>query len=314
MTATELLTAFAQAGKRTHLVGDINAGVIIALDMEGRLFTVKKGMVLNRVNPKAIVGQSTILQYLNPGGDGLWPAPEGTSLGYQYSTGKWRVAPGLRSVRYLVTEINSKGTTIEGEVDLINNKGQGIPTIFKRQLKLSATKNGINVHVRESITYIGSIELSNKDCLLAPWSLCQFDTSLGCEVVFPCSTKSSVWDLYNESSSDQRRWTKTLCRTFTDDQKRYQIGLDKNIPWIKFCDHQRGLFVRRSAGTLPKGQSYIDISDAAPYVPPSKRGVRYSIYNDPDKFMEIESVGGCPSSILPGTEMSIYTTTSFQMK
>ncbi len=108
MKATEILAAFAQAGKRTHLVGDINAGVIIALDMEGRLFTVKEGMVLNRVNPDAIAGQSTYEHYFNPGGDGLWPAPEGTSHGYQYSTGGWRVAPGLTAVRYFIDEINKK--------------------------------------------------------------------------------------------------------------------------------------------------------------------------------------------------------------
>ena len=314
MNATELLAAFAQAGKRTHLVGDIHTGVIIALDMEGRLFTVKEGKVLNRVNPEAIAGQSTYKQYLNPGGDGLWPAPEGTLLGYQYSTGAWRVTPGLRAVRYLVVEINKNGTTIQGEVDLINNKGQGIPTIFKRQIKMVTTKNAVSVHVRENITYIGNIELKNKDCLLAPWTLCQFDSGPGCEVVFPYSTKSSIWDLYDENSSDQRQWTKTLCCTSTDGAMRYQIALDKKIPWIEFRDHQRGLFVRRSAGDLPEGQSYIDIRDATPQVQPSKKGVRYSVYSDTANFMEIESVGGCPTSIFPGTEMSIYTTTRFQLK
>jgi len=315
MKATELLAAFTQAGKRTHLIGDINAGVVIALDMEGRLFTLKEGIVLNRVNPEAIAGQSTASQYLNPGGDGLWPAPEGTSHGYQYSTGRWRVPPGLRSVRYIITGRNSKEATIEGEIDLINNRGQGIPTVFKRHVKIATTsKNILNVNVRDSITYIGNIELNKKDCLLAPWSLCQFDSGPGCEVVFPYSTKSSVWDLYDESSSKQRRWTKTLCRTVADCKMRYQIALDKKVPWIKFCDHQRGLFVRRSAGKPPEGQSYIDISDASPHVPPSNKRVRYSVYNDPDNFMEIESVGGCPNSILPGTEMSLYTTTSFQLK
>ena len=314
MKATELLAAFAQAGKRTHLVGDIHNGVIIALDMEGRLFAVKEGKVLNRVNPKAIAGQSTQKEYLNPGGDGLWPAPEGTSLGYQYSTGAWRVAPGLNAVRYLVTEVNKKGTTIKGEVDLINSKGHGIPTIFKRQIRIGVAKNVVSIHVRESIAYIGNIELKNKDCLLAPWTLCQFDSGPDCEVVFPYSSKSSVWDLYDESSSDQRQWTKALCRTSTDGAMRYQIALDKKTPWIEFRDHQRGLFVRRSAEALPEGQSYIDIRDAAPQEPPSKRGVRYSVYSDTANFMEIEAVGGCPGSILPGAEMSINVTTRFQLK
>ncbi len=95
MKATQLQNALKKAGKRSHLLGDFRAGVIVALDVEGRWFAVLDGEVLNRVNPEAIAGQSKREQYLNPGGDGLWPAPEGTNLGYEYSTGSWRVPPGL---------------------------------------------------------------------------------------------------------------------------------------------------------------------------------------------------------------------------
>jgi hypothetical protein len=314
MTAIELLSACNQAGKRTHLIGDLQAGVIIVLDMEGRLFTVRNGKILNRVNPKAIAERGTLGGYLNPGGDVLWPAPEGTSLGYQYSTGSWRVAPGLRSVRYTVDKIHKRGATITGEVDLINNKGHGIPAIFKRRIHINTLKNEIIVHVLESITYIGNTMLTNRDCLLAPWSLCQFDAGPECEVVFPCSSRSSVWDLYSESGSGKQRWTKSFCHAITDGTSRFQIGLDKEIPWIRFCDHKRGLYVRRDAEILPGDQSYIDIRDVSPHVEPAEKGVRYSIYNDPDNFMEIEAVGGCPASINPGTELSIRVTTRFRLK
>ena len=81
MKVALILKAFAKAGKKVQLVGDLDAGVIIALDMEGRLFAVLDGEVLNRVNLDAIAGESTRKLYLNPGGDGLWPAPEGTSRG-----------------------------------------------------------------------------------------------------------------------------------------------------------------------------------------------------------------------------------------
>ena len=314
MVATELLAAFAGAGKRTHLVGNLHAGVIIALDMEGRLFAIKDGKILNRVNPEAVAGQSTHKQYLNPGGDGLWPAPEGTSLGYQYSTGIWRTSPGLRSVRYMIVEKHTHMTSIQGEVDLINNKGYGIPTIFKRKISIISAKNSVRVHVRESIIYIGSAPLKSKDCLLAPWSLCQFDSGPGCAVVFPCANKSSVWDLYEESSLKQRNWNKGLCSTYTDGKMRYQIAIDKRVPWIEFQDQRRGLFVRRSSGSPPNGQSYIDIRDASPDTLPGKKGVRYSVYSDPAKFMEIEAVGGCPKSILPGTEMSVDISTRYHLK
>src|ERR1035437_923448 len=127
--AKHLLKVFDKAGKRTHLVGNYKTGVIIALDMEGHLFTVLNGEVLNRVNLDAVVGQSTPSQYLNPGGDGLWPAPEGTTLGYEYVTNVWRVPPSLRSARYLLADSTENSATIIAEVDLINNQGFGIPTL-----------------------------------------------------------------------------------------------------------------------------------------------------------------------------------------
>jgi hypothetical protein len=69
--------------------------------------------------------------------------------------------------------------------------------------------------------------------------------------------------------------------------------------------------VRRTAGPLPAGQSYIDIRDAVPDVAPSQRGVRYSVYSDTANFMEIEAVGGCPAVIRPNVEMSIEVNTRF---
>ena len=95
MTCNELLTLFADAKKRCHLIGTPAAGVIAGLDQEGRLYAVLNGDVLNRVNAPAILGTSSREAYLNPGGDGLWPAPEGTTLGYEYSTGAWAVPPSV---------------------------------------------------------------------------------------------------------------------------------------------------------------------------------------------------------------------------
>ena len=310
MNAKQMLKAFAKAGKRVHLVGDLKAGVIAALDVEGRLFTVLDGEVLNRVNPEAIVGQSTRDQYLNPGGDGLWPAPEGTTLGYQYSTGNWRVPPGLCAARYLVAHATGRRATIAAEVDLVNNQGLGIPTLFQRRIGVVSGRRSVTVNVAESITYIGHATLRRSDGLLAPWSLCQFDCGPGCEVVFPCVRKSSVWDLY-EPSSGQQEWTGRLCHTRTDGSQRYQIAMDAKTPWIEFRDPRRGLVVRRKAAPLPVGQSYIDIRDAAPDVLPGKKGVCYSVYSDTANFMEIEAAGGCPAVIRPNTEMSVIVSTRF---
>jgi hypothetical protein len=311
MQAKQILEAFARAGKQVHVVGDRAAGVIIALDLEGRLFTVLNGEVLNRVNLEAIAGESTQKTYLNPGGDGLWPAPEGTSRGYQYSTGVWRVTPGLRAARYLVIQAAKHSTTVAAEVDLINAQGRGIPALVKRQITLTQGRGSITLRTVESITYIGRAPLRRTDCLLAPWTLCQFDSGPGCEVVFPCTKKASVWDLYDDPSDGQRQWRSPLCRTVTDGSQRYQIAIGAEVPWIEFRDPRRSLVVRRAAGRLPPGHGYIDIRDAAPDVTPARKGVRYSVYSDTAGFMEIEAVGGCPAVIQPNTELSLEVTTRF---
>lgn len=311
MKVQQMLEAFSKTGKRFHLIGDLNAGVVAALDMEGRLFTILNEEVLNRVNLEAIYGESTRNQYLNPGGDGLWPAPEGTIYGYQYSTEGWSVSPSLRAARYTVSQRTADSATIISEVDLINNQGIGVPTLFKRQIKVVPGMKTINVNVVESITYIGRETFSKSDFLLAPWTLCQFDCGPACEVIFPCKEKDSVWDLYDLDSNANRTWSNGVCHSTTDGSHHYQIGLDMKVPWIEYHDPRRGLVVRRQADPLIKGQSYIDISDVMPDIPPSKKGVCYSVYSDPANFMEIEAVGGCPEIISPNTELLLSVNTTF---
>jgi hypothetical protein len=307
----QMLEAFKKAGKRVHVLGNTETGVIIALDMEGRIFTVLNGEILNRVNFEAINGQSTRILYLNPGGDGLWPAPEGTSLGYQYATGEWRVPPGLRSARYLVTESTETSATITAEVDLINNLGLGVPAIFMRQISIESDQKEITVHVTESINYIGHNPLTGGNYLLAPWTLCQFDCGSGCEVVFPCKDESAVWDLYDQANKTPLIWEQGICIATTNGTYRYQIGIGEEVPWIEFRDPRRNLVVHRKAELPPAGYSYIDIRDASPNLIPDSKGVRYSVYSDDSGFMEIEAVGGCPAIILPGSELKVAVCTRF---
>ena len=120
-----------------------------------------------------------------------------------------------------------------------------------------------------------------------------------------------MWDLYDDPSDGQRSCKSRMCHTRTDGSQRYQIAIDAKTPWIEFRDRRRGLVVRRKAGPLPAGQSYIDIRDAAPDVSPGKKGVRYSVYCDTANFMEIEAVGGCPAILRPNAEMGVIVSTRF---
>ena len=307
MTGNELIALFEKGQKRYHLIGDIKNGVIAGLDLEGRLFTIVNGEVANRVIPEAILGITDRKGYLNPGGDGLWPAPEGTCLGYEYAAGDWRVPPGLTGAKYKVIEADENHTLIEAEVDLINASGLGVATIFRRDITICGS---MMVKVIESIEYIGTKILSIKECMLTPWSLSQFDCCPGCEVIFPEVDASEVWDMYDPS--DECNFVKDgLWHTQTDGTARYQIGLGVEVPWIELQLPSKNLKVRRTAKSLPTGQNYIDIIDAPPEEQPSDKGVRYSIYSDTDGFMEIEAAGGCPDIITPGCIMSAEIITEF---
>ncbi|MGN6439584.1 MAG: DUF6786 family protein [Agriterribacter sp.] len=313
MHVHDLQHAFDNAGKRTHLVGNEHAGVLVALDMEGRMFTVWKGEVLNRVNPDAIRYHSDQHTYHNPGGDVLWPAPEGTSMGYQYATGKWRVAPGIRFARYQVKESSDSRCVVEAEVDLVNNGGIGIATLFERDIRVAETDIALKVHVRESITYVGTETLPASQVMIAPWTLCQFDTDYRGKVIFPYSNPSELWDLYNETIAGQCTVNGNRMEVPADGKRRFQVGLASTVPWIEFHHQQQGLVVKRSAAALDAGNRYIDIRDADPQSKPDARGVRFSIYNDASNFMEIEAVGGCPDIIEPGAVLSVDVETSYRL-
>ena len=308
MTGNELISLFEKAQKRCHLIGTTENGVVAGLDLEGRLFTIINGEVVSRVNPEAILGITDRKAYLNPGGDGLWPAPEGTCLGYEYAAGDWRVPPGLTGAKYKVIEAGENNLLIEAEVDLINASGLGIATIFRRDITISGS---MSVKVIESIEYIGTKELSLQECMLTPWSLCQFDCCPNCEVIFPEVDASEVWDMYDPS--DECRFVKDgFWHTKTDGGARYQIGLGAQVPWIELQLPSKNLKILRTAKALPAGQEYIDIVDAPPEDKPSDKGVRYSVYTDTAGFMEIEAAGGCPDVISPGTVMSVEITTEFK--
>lgn len=309
--AENVMNAFRESGKRAHLMGNLETGIIIALDMEGRLFTVLDGMVLNRLNYDAILGQSTRARYLNPGGDTLWPAPEGTALGYQYPTGCWRVSPAVTSARYIVISSDENNAVIVAETDLVNNQGLGIPILLKREINIEPVQGEITVNVIESITYIGRKPLLRTECLLAPWTLCQFDSGEGCEVIFPDTGQANVWDLYDLEKGTEIYRQDGICRVRTDGSQRFQIGLGADVPWIEYHDSRDGLTVRRTAKQIPEGHSYIDIRDVSPGIMPDTRGVRYSIYSDTENFMEIEAAGGCPEVILPDTELKMTVSTKY---
>lgn len=309
MRYQELIGLFERGRRRWHSIGDQTNGIVIGLDLESRFFTIFNGEVVSRVNPKAFSGDSADT-YDNPGGDPLWPAPEGTTHGYEYPTGNWRVPPSILGARYSVVDSKDNCATIRSEIDIINNSGLGVPTAFERKISVENNSDKLTVRVEEGIEYLGTKELSCKECLLAPWTLAQFDNGPGCEVVFPYTGTSSVWDLYDPSDS-QRLVSDGCWHIKTDGSQRFQLALASDVPWIEFRNPIRGFSIRRIAEGLPLGQDYIDIIDATPTQQPGNKGVRYSVYSDTTGLMEIEAVGGCSDKLLHGTVLKLTVSTVY---
>jgi len=309
MTGDTLIDLMRHAHRRVHVTGTPENGVIAALDLEGRLFTVVNNKVLNRVVPSAILNRSNRDVYHNPGGDALWPAPEGTCFGYSYGPGKWRVPPAITGAVWEVVSQSENKTIIRAEIDLVNNRQLGIPCEFERHIEIKRNGHSLIQNVTEIIRYIGIKTLDNTEFSLAPWSLCQFDSGSDCKVVMPPPLADDIHDMYACSSALRGiSGDKYVVETQTD--FRFQLGLGINIPWIKFISCQ-DFSVKRHTGALPTGQRYIDIADAPPEQLPSDRGTKLSIYCDPSGFMEIEACGGCSHTLAPETELSVLITTEY---
>jgi hypothetical protein len=308
MTGYKLIELMQTASRRTHVVGTPESGIICGLDLEGRLFAVLDGQVLNRVVPDAILNRSNKSGFLNPGGDTLWPAPEGTCFGYEYASGSWRVPPAITGAAWEVVASTENSAVMRAEVDLINSRQLGIPCEFERHIHIEASDDKLIQNVTEVIRYIGTRELDEGEFLLAPWSLCQFDSGPGGEVIMPPPAPDEIWDLY-DSSESQRKVQGGVYVVNTETPQRFQIALGRNVPWIEYIsDNFR---VKRFAEKLPVDQDYIDIIDAPPTEQPSEKGVKLSVYCDPSGFMEIEACGGCSKTLIPGTELKVEISTEF---
>jgi hypothetical protein len=309
MTGTELIDLMHQSHRRVHVIGTPENGVIAALDLEGRLFTVLNGKVLSRVVPSAIINRSNGNAFLNPGGDALWPAPEGNCFGYEYGTGSWRVPPAITGAVWEVVESSENKSVIKAEIDLINNSQLGIPCEFERHIEIKQSGKTMIQHVTENIRYIGFKTLVKGEFSLAPWSLCQFDSGVGSKFIMPPPSNGDIRDMY-ASSLSQRGLSGGKYIVEAKTNFRFQLGLGENVPWIEYLSVDN-FSVKRNVEALPKGQSYIDIADSDPGQFPVEVGDKLSIYCDPLGFVEIEACGGCPDTLLSGTELSIKITTEF---
>lgn len=310
MRGEVLLDFMAQHGRRTARVGTSENGVIAGLDLEGRLFAVVEGRVLHRVFPEAIRQRSDRRQFWNPGGDALWPGPEGTCFGYEYGTGDWRVPPSISGAVWLVREQSRNRLVIEAEVDLINSRQLGIPVLLRRDISVAFAPKRLTVRVTESIRYLGARTLEANEFSLIPWSLCQFDWTAGCHYRFALAGPCDVWDFYAPSDG-QRSVREGVCVVKAETRERFQLGIGESVPWVEYV-YPDEFWVRRYLDGPICGR-FADIADAPPTEFPSNRGTKLSVYCDPSGFTEIEACGGTLERLSTGDESSVTIVTDYHL-
>jgi len=310
MTFPELTALLDSAHRRWQLVGTPKRGIVIALDVEGRLFTVQDNLVLSRVNPEAIRGISTASQYLNPGGDGLWPAPEGSRCGFEYSTGSWRVPPSITSARWLPCDgAKPDHAKFCAEIDLINASGRGLPCLFSRDINIFGDERVMTVLTVESIKYMGRKPIIRQKTMIVPWSLCQFDYDKSCYLFAHNCLPGDVRDLY-ASTEDRQEWSDEGFILPIATEKRIQVAFSPAVTGIVFKNISTGLCIHRTTGPAENGDE-IDIADTPPDQEPTDQAVRFSAYSDPSGFMEIEAAGAMPDTVMPGQTLSLVVATKY---
>ncbi|MBE6377064.1 MAG: hypothetical protein E7050_11480 [Lentisphaerae bacterium] len=306
MNIEELVNICSRSGRRPQVISCGKAAVIAALGMEGRLFYAYNGEVVSLFRRESAENISTSKTgYLNPGGDGLWPAPEGTRFGYEYSTGSWRVPAAIVSAQYDVVSQSADSLEIAAEIDLVNNQQLGIPCRFIRKVQVKELDNAAVIEQYDAIEYMGCCELAAGTFSIAPWSLSQFTVDKKTIARFG-DPGTPVRDLYQPSkellSSDGK-----IVTMKHDDKNRIQLALPEKSSFVELLVPDKNLQITRTSAPLAENLHPVDIADFPPDADPGDP-VRYSIYNDPSGFMELETVGGCTDDLVPGIVLGVNMT------
>lgn len=305
MNIEQLLDICQSCGRRPVMISSGNAAVIAVLGMEGRLFYVHDGQLVSLFRPEAAKNISTAKTgYFNPGGDGLWPAPEGTKFGYEYSTGSWRVPAAITSAQYEIVSQSSNSLEIAAEIDLVNNQQLGIPCRFIRKVSVDEVDGQTVIRQCDAIEYTGICELARGTFSIAPWSLSQFTVDDRTIARFG-DPGTPIRDLYMPSGDLLASDGETVTMKH-DPVNRIQLALPENSRFVELILPQRNLQITRTVSPLAPPLLPVDIADYPPDADPGEP-VRLSIYNDPSGFMELETVGGCPADLTPGAVLEMNT-------
>ena len=209
------------------------------------------------------------------------------------------------SAQYDVVSQSADSLEIAAEIDLVNNQQLGIPCRFIRKVQVKELDNAAVIEQYDAIEYMGCCELAAGTFSIAPWSLSQFTVDKKTIARFG-DPGTPVRDLYQPSkellSSDGK-----IVTMKHDDKNRIQLALPEKSSFVELLVPDKNLQITRTSAPLAENLHPVDIADFPPDADPGDP-VRYSIYNDPSGFMELETVGGCTDDLVPGTVLGVNMT------
>lgn len=281
--------------------------ILLPPSLAGRIFCQWDGEMIHRLD-SASLGAPHTGDYINLGGNSLWPAPEGGEYAFNYgeNSDAWLVQDGIATAVPTITRTDDTSAILQKPITLSNRKGKSLHVNYFRAVSVEAALTagyaleGMRYYTEDR--FDAAEDQDATDILLAPWSLEQFP---GAEGVIAFGTLGNPsqplnLDFYGDPGDRIAR----VAGQFTfqlGGVDRHQIGIPvaSHPALLGALDLNRSLlFVRRAA---PQSGRYFNIADNDQAAGPWSAADLFSVFNGGELgFFELETIG---SMILDGERL-----------
>ena len=271
--------------------------ILLPPSLAGRIFCQWDGELIHRLDA-ASLGAPAGGDYINLGGNSLWPAPEGGEYAFNYAENSdaWLVQDGIATTPVAIAP-TAEGAIVQKAITLSNRKGKSLDLTYYRTVSAEIALvagyelEGMRYHTEDR--FDAAADQDATDVLLAPWSLEQFP---GAEGIVAFGTLGDPAQPLNlEFYGDPGHRIVHAAGQFTfhlGGVDRHQIGIPvaSHPTLLGALDLNRSLlFVRRTA---PQSGRYFNIADNEQTAGPWSAADLYSIFNGGELgFFELETIG-----------------------
>lgn len=283
-----------------ELAASPQAALLVCPTLQGRIFASVGGELVHRFAPEGWPERARQGEFVNLGGNGLWPAPEGGAYAFNYNaSGEWYVPLAIGREPAQVSECAADRAILRKEVELTNRRGERIAFTLRREIRLCpepadlpAGLIGLSYECRDSFELHG--QYNAERVLLAPWSLEQFPATADTVIFGLARTPAAAlnFDYYPDSDPHADFVERSFCFPLAG-RGKFQFGLKAahDPELIGALDATRGLLIVRQAE--PAKGRYFNIADNDQPAGPWSAADRYSIFYSGSLagFYELETIG-----------------------